>query len=70
MIGVGRGRDFEGVKVGSSTVFKDLLCFIKINFDNQKYCAEDSDYWEITSSNMGVKISLEKLKHFDNMQVG
>lgn len=30
---------------------------------------EDSDYRETTSSKMGVEISLEKLKRFDNMQV-
>lgn len=30
---------------------------------------EDSDNRETISSNMGVEISLEKLKHLDNMQV-
>lgn len=36
--------DFEVVKVGY-WVFKDLLCLIKIDFDNKKFCMEDSDYW-------------------------
>lgn len=44
MVGVSRGREFEGVKVGNG-VFKELsLCLKKINFANQQYCTEDSYY--------------------------